>query len=407
VLSESEESQPVGPPEFDPFSSTFFNDPYPLYRRLRDEAPVYFSEQYGFWALSRYEDVVAATRDWETYSSTKGVDLVMLRSGETPPPSMIMMDPPEHHRMRLLVSKIFSPHAIGELEPMVREVIGSVLDDLTDRKDFDAVGDFAGPFPVEIISRMLGIPVEDRQRIRHWADSFLHREVGATEYGDQALRSMLEFATYLYELVTEKRQRPADDMLSRLCSAEVAREDGVTTALDDVEITGFAMLLAAAGAETVTKLVANAIVLFARNPAEWQKVLTDKDRLPAAVEEILRYWPPSQYQGRFSMRERTFCDTTIPAGQPILLLTGAATRDERAFADPDRFNVDRKPGLAIGFGHGIHTCLGAALARMESRIAIEEWARRWPRFAIDEGGLRRVEMANVAGFSSVPVAVGV
>jgi cytochrome P450 len=218
---------------------------------------------------------------------------------------------------------------------------------------------------------------------------------------------MLEFATYLYELVTEKRQRPADDMLSRLCSAEVAREDGVTTALDDVEITGFAMLLAAAGAETVTKLVANAIVLFARNPAEWQKVLTDKDRLPAAVEEILRYWPPSQYQGRFSMRERTFCDTTIPAGQPILLLTGAATRDERAFADPDRFNVDRKPGLAIGFGHGIHTCLGAALARMESRIAIEEWARRWPRFAIDEGGLRRVQMANVAGFSSVPVAVGV
>ncbi len=392
------------PVEFDPFSPTFFNDPYPTYRRLRDEAPVYHNERYGFWALSRYEDVVAAHRDWETYTSTHGLDLVMLTSDEPVPPSMIMMDPPEHHRMRLLVSKVFSPRAIAGLEPMVREVITGFLDGLADRRSFDAVVDFAGPFPVEVISRMLGIPAADRQQIRHWADQFLTREVGATEYSEEALGAMMAFSTYLYQLVVEKRAHPGDDMLSRLCEAEVLRDDGETTALDDIEITGFASLLAGAGAETVTKLMANAVVLFARHPSEWAKVLADRSKVPSAVEEILRYWAPTQYQGRFSNKERTFAGATIPAGRPVLLLTGSATRDEREFEDADRFDVDRTPGLALGFGHGIHTCLGAALARLESRIALEEWSARFPRFEIDEGGLRRVQMANVAGFASVPLS---
>jgi len=392
------------PVEFDPFSPTFFNDPYPTYRRLRDESPVYYNERCGFWALSRYEDVVAAHRDWETYTSTHGLDLVMLTSDEPVPPSMIMMDPPEHHRMRLLVSKVFSPRAIAELEPMVREVITGFLDGLADRRSFDAVGDFAGPFPVEVISRMLGIPAADRQQIRHWADEFLTREVGANEYSEEALGAMLAFSTYLYQLVVEKRAHRGDDMLSRLCEAEVLREDGETTALDDIEITGFATLLAGAGAETVTKLMANAVVLFARNPGEWAKVLADQSKVPTAVEEVLRYWAPTQYQGRFSNQARSFSGATIPAGQPVLLLTGSATRDEREYGDADRFDVDRTPGLAIGFGHGIHTCLGAALARLESRIALEEWSARYPRFEIDEGGLRRVQMANVAGFASVPLS---
>lgn len=393
------------PVEFDPFSPTFFNDPYPVYRRLRDEVPVYHNERCGFWALSRYEDVVAAHRDWETYTSTHGLDLVMLTSDEPVPQSMIMMDPPEHHRMRLLVSKVFSPRAIAELEPMVREVITGVLDDLADLGSFDAVGDFAGPFPVEVISRMLGIPAADRQQIRHWADQFLTREVGATEYSEEALAAMMAFSTYLYQLVVEKRSSPADDMLSRLCEAEVLRDDGETTALDDIEITGFATLLAGAGAETVTKLMANAVVLFARNPGEWAKVVGDHGKVPAAVEEVLRYWAPTQYQGRFSNKDRTFAGTTLPAGQPVLLLTGSATRDEREYEDADRFDIDRPPGLALGFGHGIHTCLGAALARLESRIALEEWSTRYPRFEIDESGLRRVQMANVAGFASVPLSL--
>ncbi len=406
MAPDSSVSETVEPVEFDPFSQTFFNDPYPLYRRLRDEAPVYVNERYGFWALSRFEDVVTASRDWETFTSTRGVDLVMLRNGGTPPPSIIMMDPPEHHRMRLLVSKVFSPRAVADLEPMVNEVITSFLDQLSGRGDFDVVAEFAGPFPVDIISRMLGIPEADRQQIRHWADSFLQREVGATEYAEENRQAMLDFATYLYQLTVEKRQTPGDDMLSRLCAVEIPDEASGHRGLDDIEITGFGTLLAAAGAETVTKLIANAVVLFSRNPSEWQKVVDDPALTTNAVEEILRYWPPSQYQGRYSMKSSVLHGVTVPAGFPVLLLTGAATHDERTFSDPDRFDVTRKPAMAIGFGHGIHTCLGAALARLESRIAVTEWARRWPRFEVDEAGLRRVEMANVAGYSRVPVSIG-
>jgi cytochrome P450 len=392
--------------EFDPLSAVFFDDPYPVYRRLRDEAPVYRAAR-GLWVLSRFADVLAAHRDWESFSSTRGVDVLTLTSGEPPAPpvSMIMMDPPEHDRMRSLVNRVFTPRAVAALEPMVREVIVSVLDRLGGQRQFDVVEDFSGPFPVEIISRMLGVPEGDRQRLRHLMDTMLHREPEQTRPSPEASQASLEWGTSMYQLVVDKRQHPADDMLSRLCEVEVQREDGEMSRLDDVEITGFAGLLVGAGAETVTKLVANAVVLFERFPDEWTKVLADRSRVAPAVEEILRYWPPSQYQGRFCHRDTSFDGGTIPAGAPVLLLTGAATRDEREFDDPDRFDIDRRQSVNIGFGHGIHSCLGAALARMESRIALEEWARRWPRWQVDEAGLARVHMTNVAGFAKVPVTV--
>jgi cytochrome P450 len=183
----------------------------------------------------------------------------------------------------------------------------------------------------------------------------------------------------------------------------VDRGDGEQTGLDDAEIAGFATLLGGAGAETVTKLIGNAVVLFSRNPEQWRKVVEDRGKIPRAVEEILRYLPPSQYQGRYCTEDREFAGGTIPAGHPVLLITGAATRDPRAFDDPDAFDVERPPNVAVGFGHGVHSCLGAALARMESRIAIEELADRWERLEVDEPGLRRVHMSNVAGYSNVHV----
>jgi cytochrome P450 len=236
-------------------------------------------------------------------------------------------------------------------------------------------------------------------------DEMLHREPGVLATTPEMSRAALEWGARMYEIVVAKRQHPADDMLSRLCEVEVERDDGGTSRLDDVEITGFAGLLVGAGAETVTKLVGNAVVLFDRHPDQWRKVVDDPARIPAAVEEILRYWPPSQYQGRFSLRPSAWHDVVIPAGSPVLLLTGAATRDEREFVEPDRFDVGRPPSVTIGLGHGIHSCLGAALARMESRIALEEWVSRWPHYVVDEGGLRRVHMTNVAGYSNVPVEV--
>lgn len=395
--------------DFDPFSDEYFDDPTEVYRRLREEAPVYFNETYGFYALSRYEDVVAAHKDWGTFSSAHGVDLSMLTKNDPDRirqlRSIIMMDPPEHDRLRALVSRVFTPRAVTALEPMVREVICEYLDPLEGRDAFDAVDEFSAPFPVEIISRMLGVPKGDRQQIRHWLDASLTREHGSMEPTAAGMQAMMESGAYYFQLVAEKRASPQDDMLSRLTQVEVDRGDGTTTKLDDVEIAGFVSLLGGAGAETVTKLVGNAVVLFHRYPDQWRKVLDDPERIPKAVEELLRFAPPSQYQGRFSVKDRTFEGGTVPAGYPVLLLTGAATRDPRAYENPDDFEIDRPLNVAIALGHGVHSCLGAALARMESRVAIEELAKRWPRYEVDESGLRRVHMSNVAGYSHVPVRV--
>jgi len=394
------------PVEFDPFSEEFFNDPTEIYRRLRDEAPISFSERYGFYALSRFADVLAAHRDWQGFSSAHGIELFTFSMDPEEIASfrsIIMMDPPEHDRFRALVSRVFTPRAVTALEPMIRDVISGYLDALPDPEQFDVVADFSAPFPVEVISRMLGVPEGERQQIRHWLDASLHREAGQIAPSPENEAAVLESAAYFYELTTEKRKHPGDDMLSRLTQVTVDRGDGTETGLDDAEITGFVTLLGGAGAETVTKLVGNAVMLFWLHLDQWQKVLVDREKIPRAVDEILRYLPPSQYQGRYCVEDRQLESGTVPAGFPVLLLTGAATRDPRAFERADEFDVERQPGITIGFGHGVHSCLGAALARMESRIAIEELATRWQRLEVDEAGLRRVKMANVAGYSHVPV----
>jgi cytochrome P450 len=397
----------TAPVEFDPFSEEFFNDPYELYRRLHDEAPVYLNESYGFYALSRFADVLAAHRDSQAFSSEHGIELFMLLNADVEEVrsyrQLIMMDPPEHDRFRALVSRVFTPKAVSALEPMVREVITGFLDALGGADEFDAVADFAAPFPIEVISRILGVPEEDRQTIRHRIDLGLHREPGQVEPSAENMNATLENGIYFHELTAEKRKHPGDDMLSRLTQVRVDRGDGEETGLDDTEITGFATLLGGAGAETVTKLVGNAVVLFWQHPEQWQKIVDGRTKIPRAVEEILRYWPPSQYQGRFCVEERTLDGGTVPAGYPVLLITGAATRDPREFDRADKFDIERQPGITIGFGHGAHACLGAALARMESQIAIEELVTRWKRLEVDDAGLQRVRMANVAGYSNVPV----
>jgi cytochrome P450 len=314
------------------------------------------------------------------------------------------MDPPEHNRMRVLVSRVFTPRAIGAQEPMVREVITGFLD-AADPKKFDVVHDFSALFPVEIITRMLGVPPESRQDVRLWLDRTLTRESGQIGMSEDGMAAALESGVMYYNLIVEKRQNPGDDMISRLIAAEIQREDGTTTQLDDVEIAGFASLLGGAGAETVTKLIGNAAVLFADYPEQWQKVLNDPGRIPAAVEEILRMHPPAQYVGRWTLEDVTLHGVTIPKDSPVLLVNGSASRDERVYDEPDVFNIDREQGQNIGFGYGIHSCLGAARARMESRIAIELLRERMPRFEVDRDGLRRVNMTNVAGYSHVPVTV--
>jgi cytochrome P450 len=391
---------------FDPFSDDFFNGPWETYRRMRAEAPVYYNEQYDFYALTRHEDVAAGLKDFETYSSAYGIDLSMVRSGQRPPQSIIFMDPPDHRHMRSLLNKVFTPRAIQSQRQMVTEKIDKYLSKV-DPDRFDAVQELSAPFPVEVITTMLGVPEEHAQQVRHWIDESLTREPGQVEVGEQGMQANINTAMLYYELVKQRREEPRDDLFSKLIDAEIEREDGEMTKLDDIEIAGFATLLGGAGAETVTKLVGNAPFVFGRNPEQWQKLQDDRSKIPAAVEELLRYEAPSQYQVRRSMKDVHLHGVTIPAGKPIFLINGAANRDPEAWTDPDKFDVDRDRTEAqnMGFGYGIHSCLGAALARMESAIALEKLLDFMPRYEVNWDGCKRVTMQNVAGWLNVPVKV--
>ncbi|ORB29641.1 cytochrome P450 [Mycolicibacterium parafortuitum] len=392
---------------FDPFSEEFFNGPWELYRRLREEAPVYYNPEHDFYALSRHADVAAAFKDYETFSSAYGLDLAMVKSGEPLPMKMIiLMDPPEHRQMRSLVNKVFTPRQIANLKPMVESTIDRCFAD-ADPDRFDVVQEFAAFFPVEVITQMLGVPADRRQQVRQWVDTSLHREPGQVEMSPEGQQAIAEAMGLYYELIQQRRAEPQDDMFTRLVQAEIEREDGQMERLDDFEIAGFATLLGGAGAETVTKLIGNAAVTFAQNPDQWQKLLDDRGKVPAAVEELLRYEAPAQYNVRRSMKEITLHGVTIPAGKPVFLLGGSANRDPDAFTDADKFDIDRDRTEAqnLGFGYGVHSCLGAALARMESAIALERLLDFMPRYEVLWDECRRVAMQNVAGWSHVPVRV--
>ncbi len=393
---------------FDPFSEEFFNGPWEIYRRMREEAPVYYSEEYDFYALSRHEDVAAAFKDYETYSSAYGLDLATVRADEPMLAKMIiLMDPPEHRQMRSLVNKVFTPRAIEAHEADGHRDHRPLPRPRSTPSGFDVVRDFSAFFPVEVITQMLGVPEEYRQRVREWVDISLHREPGQIDMSDDGMQAIAESMALYYKLIQERRAEPLDDMFSRLVAAEIEREDGEKESLDDFEIAGFATLLGGAGAETVTKLVGNAAVTFARFPDQWQKLLDDRSKIPAAVEELLRYEPPVHYNVRRSMREVELHGVTIPEGKPVFLLGGSAHRDPEAFTDADTFDIDRDRTEAqnLGFGYGVHSCLGAALARMESAIALDRLLDFMPRYEVMWDGCERVAMQNVAGWSHVPIRV--
>jgi cytochrome P450 len=319
---------------------------------------------------------------------------------------IIFMDPPDHRHLRSLVNKAFTPRAIQSQKETVIELIDEYLG-AVNRDRFDVVQDFSGPFPVEVITRMAGVPEEYRQQVRHWIDISLSREPGQVGYSEAGMQANVDTAMYYYGLIQERRANPQDDMISRLIAAEIPDDDGNVRRLDDIEITGFATLLGGAGAETVTKLVGSAIVTFARNPEQWQKLLDNRSKIPAAVEELLRYDGPVQYTVRYTLKEAHLHGTTIPAGKPVFIMNAAANRDPDAFTDAEKFDIDRDRTEAqnLGLGYGIHSCLGAALARMESAIALEKLLDFMPRYEVIWDDLTRVHMQNVAGYKNVPVKV--
>jgi cytochrome P450 len=389
--------------ELNPFAYDFHENPYPTYAWLRDSAPLYRNDTLNFYALARYADVYQAIVDPETYSSAKGTVLEIAPEMIEQYPIILFMDPPRHTRLRKLVSHAFTPRRIAALEPTVRQLSTAYLDRIVEQGSCDFIRDFAALLPIEIISTLVGVPPSDRTMVRELTDLALHREPDRPEFPESSLAANMQLVQYFAELVAEHRKHPQDDMTSLLINAEVENERGEKERLDDYEIVAFCGLLSGAGNETVTKLLGNAVVLLARHPVARAEITRHPDRIPDAAEEILRYWTPAQYTMRTLMRDVTAHGQTMPRDARVLLLIGSACRDEREYPDADTFDIHRKVPTQIAFGYGLHHCLGASLARLESRVSLEELHKRIPEYDIDETRLERVHMSNVHGFASVPM----
>jgi cytochrome P450 len=391
---------------YDPYARPLQEDPFPIYRHFLEHDPCSYNAKMDFYALFRFEDVWDATLDWETYSSRLGPTLE--NRGQIPGEllSIIGMDPPRHTRLRNLVSRGFTPRRMATLEAEVRRLATHHLDPLRGAQRFDAQQDFAVKLPMDVISVLLGIPEADRDWYRHTVDGGLERDPDTGQIPPENIQLLVQSRTYVLELLAERRRQPREDLVSVLAEAEYEEPDGATRRLSDDEVAAFATLLAGAGAETTAKLIGNLVVYLARHPDQRRWVFEDAAaRLPDAIEEVLRYDAPSQFQGRVAMRDVTVHGVAIPEGARVALVTGAACRDPREFPDPDRLDVRRRPERSLYFGYGQHVCIGKSLARLEARVALAEFARRWPEWQVDEGGLTRTYQAHVRGFAKVPIRV--
>ncbi|MDP3714043.1 MAG: cytochrome P450 [Mycobacteriales bacterium] len=384
---------------YDPFDSDVQDDPYPVYRTLREEQPVYRSAPGRSWVLSRYDDVDTALRDPGTYSSAKGIF-------PTPPgvdltdlflPMMIMMDPPRHTGMRTIVSRAFTPRRIAGLEQSVRFLADELLDDLTGEGSGDVVAQLAGPLPAMVIADLLGIPRDDREQFRGWSSTLVQSSPVHGTFGP-GLAAAASLYEYFTGFLNERRRAPQDDLLSALVAADVHGQQ-----LTDEELLGFCLLLLVAGHETTTNLLGNAAVVLAQHPDARRAMAADPAMIDPAVEELLRYDSPVQGLSRTLTRDVTVHDTRMDAGDTVLLLFGSANRDDRAFADPDTFDITRHSDRQVAFGRGIHFCLGASLARLEARIALEGLLRRIPDWQVDLDNATRLRSGPIRGYSALPL----
>jgi cytochrome P450 len=381
---------------FNPFSYEFHDDPFPVYRQLRDEAPAYHDDDLGFWALSRYDDVARALHDPDTFCSRFGITL---EEGSALP-MLLTTDPPDHTALRRLVSRAFTPRRVADLESAIRTLSTGYLDRLRDRAAADLIVDYAAPLPMDVISRLLGVPDGDQEELRGWSDALLHRAEGDMEVTPAGIDAAYQLYKYFSAFVAERRAAPGDDDLAGALVA--AESDGER--LTDDQVVGFLFLLIIAGNETTTKLLGNCLLAMQRFPRERTKVIADPARIPDAVEEILRYEGSTQVMARTLTREVALHGRKMPRGDKVLLLLGSGNRDERVWDDPDAYDIDRSwPTHHLAFGHGIHVCLGAALARLEMRVGLEEFLDRHPGYEIDERALERVHSGNVRGYSRMPI----
>lgn len=386
--------------EYDPYAYDIHEDPYPVYAELRRHAPLYRNERLGLWVLSRHADVYAAFRDTARFSNRNGVSLdpAAANPGAAATMSFLAMDPPKHTRMRGLVSRAFTPRRVNDLEPRVRALARHYIDEFIESGRCDVIADFAGKLPMDVISEMLGVPVSDRAELRQWADTVVHRGEADADIPAAAIEAAAKILGYFDRMVRDRRVRPRDDLTGALLAAEI---DG--DRLLDAEVIGFLFLMIIAGNETTTKLLGNALYWLWRNPDQRDLVRRDPTLIPAWVEETLRYDPSSQAIARTLLADYEIHGAKMREGDRVALLIGAANRDETVFPDPDRYDIRRDTSATLAFGYGTHFCLGASLARLEGRVALEELQARVPDYEIDPAGIVRVHSVNVRGFAALPI----
>ncbi len=395
---------------FNPLDPRLYSDPYPLYRRLREEDPVHWSPLTRAWILTRYDDVLGVLRSPDFSADDRkspGFDRQLRRlkkQGVLPDdqefePSMLRTDPPDHTRLRKLVSKAFTPRAISQLAPRIETIVCEQLDAVADTGTMDVIGQLAYPLPVLVIAEMIGVPGSDRDRFKHWStDAVANMGFASIDDNRRALRASQELRAYFVEICEQRRREPRDYLMSALLAAE---DEG--DRLSNAEVFGTLNLLLIAGNETTTNLIGNGMLALLRNPEQLEHLRDDPERIDTAIDELLRYDGPVQATSRIATQETRFADGTVAAGEQVIIVLGAANRDPARFAEPDRLDLERQDNQHLAFGNGLHFCLGSNLARLEARHAIKAMVERFPnmKLAIDVPSWRHNMILH--GLEALPV----
>jgi cytochrome P450 len=390
------------PAYYDPYDFDIDADPYPVWKRLREEAPLYYNEKYDFFALSRFEDVEKALVDWNTYRSGKGSVLEIIKANiELPPGIILFEDPPIHDIHRGLMSRVFTPKKMLAVEPKVREFCARTLDPLVGSGGFDFIADLGAQMPMRTIGYLLGIPESDQEAIRDRLDEGLRLTEGTPRIQESFDNAGELFAEY----IDWRRDHPSDDLMTELITAEFEDETGTRRRLTREEALTYTNLLAGAGNETTTRLIGWTGKLLSEHPDQRREIAGDPGLVPNAIEEILRYEPPSPVQARYVAKDVEYYGQSVPEGSVMVLLNGSGNRDDRRFPDGDRFDIHREIGHHLSFGYGLHFCLGSALARLEGRVALEEVLKRWPDWEVDHDRAVQARTSTVRGWEKLPVKV--
>ncbi|GAA4289963.1 cytochrome P450 [Mycobacterium paraffinicum] len=390
---------------YDPFDSDIDDNPYPVWKRMRAEAPLYYNEKYNFFALSRYDDVARELPNWQTYRSGRGTTAdILFANIEVPPGILLFEDPPLHDLHRRLLSRVFTPRRMLAVENLVRDFCVRELDPLIGAGGFDFIADLGAMMPMRTIGYLLGIPEQDQAKIRDRGGAYIEL---SDERDPAAVNAKLfeESIVVFAEYIEWRADHPSDDLMTDLLRAEIEEPDGTRRPLSRTEVLAYTAMIAGAGNETTARLIGFMGQLLSDHPDQRRELAADPSLIPGAVEETLRYEPPSPVQARYVAQDAELYGRVVPEGSYMLLLNGSANRDERHFTDPDRYDIHRA-GSHLSFGQGLHFCLGSALARMEGRVALEEVLKRWPDWEVDYANAQRAHTASVRGWARLPVVTG-